>query len=214
MFSPVLLRLHNMTEDPLKDNMIEGASSNDAARDKETADSSTPSTLHGSATCSAASTTQEVEASEQTEAHSTAESPEIALTPDLKRLVRSLVFVISWCALLITRQLQIRGRNADLEKTLDERRQLKDKLLQQFAEATKDLAKQVTGKDVAVDQYNEDQTDALMTEARAQITQHINLLTRYNEVRDIGLGLMGMLAEERGVRLQEVQEEFGMTSKD
>jgi hypothetical protein len=54
----------------------------------------------------------------------------------------------------------------------------------------------------------------LLKDAKARIKEHISLLHQYNEVRDVGLGLMGMIAEQRGVRVRDVQEEFGVTAKD
>jgi hypothetical protein len=46
------------------------------------------------------------------------------------------------------------------------------------------------------------------------IAQHIKLLHTYNEIKDIGQGLMGLIADARGVRIIEVQEEFGIGVKD
>ncbi|MCJ1373555.1 hypothetical protein MMC20_004783 [Loxospora ochrophaea] len=39
---------------------------------------------------------------------------------------------------------------------------------------------------------------------------HIALLHQYNTLRDIGTGLLGMIAEARGVRVGEVFEEWGV----
>ncbi|GAB7362175.1 hypothetical protein MBLNU230_g2201t1 [Neophaeotheca triangularis] len=50
--------------------------------------------------------------------------------------------------------------------------------------------------------------------ANGLIKEHIALLHRYNEVKDIGLGLMGMVAEKRSVKQAEVMEEFGVGEKD
>ncbi|KAF1811997.1 hypothetical protein P152DRAFT_458949 [Eremomyces bilateralis CBS 781.70] len=44
--------------------------------------------------------------------------------------------------------------------------------------------------------------------------QHIRKLHEYNEIRDVGLGLMGMIAEKRGTRVVEVQREFGIDTAD
>lgn len=54
---------------------------------------------------------------------------------------------------------------------------------------------------------------ALVT-ANAVVKEHITLLHRYNEMKDIGLGLLGLVAEKRGTRVATVMEEFGMSSKD
>lgn len=50
--------------------------------------------------------------------------------------------------------------------------------------------------------------------AKEVVSNHISLLTAYNNMRDLGLGLMGMLAEERRGRVGEVMEEFGMDKED
>jgi len=56
--------------------------------------------------------------------------------------------------------------------------------------------------------------EAVMAAARAITKRHISLLHTYNEIRDIGQGLMGLIADSRGVRIKEVQEEFGIDAKD
>lgn len=50
--------------------------------------------------------------------------------------------------------------------------------------------------------------------ANAVIKDHIRLLHEYNEIKDIGQGLMGLVAEGRGVRVKAVMEDFGMGEKD
>jgi hypothetical protein len=42
------------------------------------------------------------------------------------------------------------------------------------------------------------------------------MLHQYNEIRDIGQGLIGMIADNRGVRIAELYEsgEFGVGVKD
>ncbi|KAI9758292.1 MAG: hypothetical protein M1815_003494 [Lichina confinis] len=46
------------------------------------------------------------------------------------------------------------------------------------------------------------------------IKGHIGLLHEYNAIRDIGTGLMGLIAERRGVRTLEVYDEFGLAVGD
>jgi DNA repair protein Swi5/Sae3 len=50
--------------------------------------------------------------------------------------------------------------------------------------------------------------------ADAVVKAHIKLLHSYNEIKDVGLGLMGLIADGRGVRLGEVMAEFGVGGKD
>jgi DNA repair protein Swi5/Sae3 len=48
----------------------------------------------------------------------------------------------------------------------------------------------------------------------ATVKRHIRLLHEYNEIKDVGQGLMGLIAEGRGVRQIEVEREFGVGDKD
>jgi len=53
-----------------------------------------------------------------------------------------------------------------------------------------------------------------MAEARQIIKDHIGRLHRYNEIRDVGQGLIGMIADQRGVRISECYDEFGVNVND
>jgi hypothetical protein len=58
-------------------------------------------------------------------------------------------------------------------------------------------------------------TDTEVTTAANKIVKtHIELLHEYNEMKDVGQGLMGLIADSRGVRIVEVQDEFGIDAKD
>ncbi|KAK6349590.1 hypothetical protein TWF696_005874 [Orbilia brochopaga] len=57
-------------------------------------------------------------------------------------------------------------------------------------------------------------TAKLENPAKSTIQQHIKLLHDFNEIRDVGLHLIGMIADERGVGLKTVLSEFGVTEKD
>ncbi|KAI9782012.1 MAG: hypothetical protein M1816_002121 [Peltula sp. TS41687] len=50
--------------------------------------------------------------------------------------------------------------------------------------------------------------------AHQTVRRHIRLLHAYNEIRDVGLGLMGLIADRRGQRLAEVLREFGVEGAD
>ena len=56
-------------------------------------------------------------------------------------------------------------------------------------------------------------TSALAT-ANTVIKDHISLLQKYNEIKDIAQGLMGLIAESRGVQVKVVMEEHGMGEGD
>ena len=61
---------------------------------------------------------------------------------------------------------------------------------------------------------DEERTKSAMTTANATIKEHIALLHKYNEIKDIGQGLMGLVADKRDVRVAAVMEEYGMSEKD
>lgn len=54
----------------------------------------------------------------------------------------------------------------------------------------------------------------IMAAANKIVKDHIKLLHEYNELKDVGQGLMGLIADQRGVRIVEVQDEFGIDAKD
>jgi hypothetical protein len=55
---------------------------------------------------------------------------------------------------------------------------------------------------------------SLQARAEAIVKRHISLLHAYNEIKDVGQGLMGLIADSRGVRVREVMEEMGVGEKD
>lgn len=54
----------------------------------------------------------------------------------------------------------------------------------------------------------------VMSAANKIVKDHIKLLHEYNELKDVGQGLMGLIADQRGVRIVEVQDEFGVDATD
>ncbi|KAL4800941.1 Swi5-domain-containing protein [Aspergillus venezuelensis] len=54
----------------------------------------------------------------------------------------------------------------------------------------------------------------LKSDPSETVKRHIRLLHEYNEIKDIGQGLMGLIADARGVRQVDVQKEFGVGGKD
>lgn len=52
------------------------------------------------------------------------------------------------------------------------------------------------------------------TEPQATVKAHIKLLHDYNEIRDIGQGLIGIIAENRGARVSEVYKDFDVGEGD
>ncbi|KAL4966850.1 SWI5/SAE3 family protein [Aspergillus stella-maris] len=56
--------------------------------------------------------------------------------------------------------------------------------------------------------------EKLKNDPSETVKRHIRLLHEYNEIKDIGQGLMGLIADARGVRQVDVQREFGVGGKD
>ncbi|KAL8945366.1 MAG: hypothetical protein Q9211_000136 [Gyalolechia sp. 1 TL-2023] len=50
--------------------------------------------------------------------------------------------------------------------------------------------------------------------ARQTVQNHIRLLREYNDIRDIGTSLMGIIADNRRVQMKRVYEEFDVDQKD
>jgi hypothetical protein len=62
---------------------------------------------------------------------------------------------------------------------------------------------------------NDEPTEAdVMAAVNKIVKNHIKLLHEYNELKDTGQGLMGLIADQRGVRIVEVQDEFGIDAND
>ena len=59
-----------------------------------------------------------------------------------------------------------------------------------------------------------DRSNRILSHAQKINQDHIRLLNRYNEIKDVGQGLMGLLAEHRGVRLIDAMDEFGIGAED
>lgn len=64
------------------------------------------------------------------------------------------------------------------------------------------------------DDDGEPTDDDTMAAANKMVKEHIKLLHEYNELKDVGQGLMGLIADQRGVRIVEVQDEFGIDAED
>lgn len=56
--------------------------------------------------------------------------------------------------------------------------------------------------------------DVALNHANATLKRHIKLLHSYNEIKDIGTGIIGIIADQRGVRIVDVMEEMGVCDGD
>ena len=61
---------------------------------------------------------------------------------------------------------------------------------------------------------DDEKAKSALSSANVTIKDHISLLHKYNEIKDIGQGLMGLIAESRGVRNAAVMEDYGIGEKD
>ncbi|KAF2823798.1 Swi5-domain-containing protein [Ophiobolus disseminans] len=77
------------------------------------------------------------------------------------------------------------------------------------------LMEEKATSDAEISDGDDEPTEAdIMAAANKIVKDHIKLLHEYNELKDVGQGLMGLIADQRGVRIIEVQEEFGIDAKD
>jgi hypothetical protein len=103
------------------------------------------------------------------------------------------------------------------EITLDELRVQKSAMLATLAAlpAIRVLMEENASSDTVMSDGDDEPTEAdIMAAANKIVKDHIKLLHEYNELKDVGQGLMGLIADQRGVRIVEVQEEFGIDAKD
>lgn len=113
-------------------------------------------------------------------------------------------------------QHALETRNLSLQTTLEDLNSERNKLSAQLRDLTtksKNVEYAQSGQ-AGTEQLPQAELDEVMSVAKATIKEHISLLHRYNDIRDIAQGLMGMIAEQRAVRMRDVQEEFGIDVKD
>ena len=68
----------------------------------------------------------------------------------------------------------------------------------------------------SIPKFSKGEEEAIIIHAKMVIKEHIARLHAYNEIKDVAQGLMGMVADARGVRVAELYEggEFGVAEKD
>lgn len=64
--------------------------------------------------------------------------------------------------------------------------------------------------------FSPSSSEQLNDEAKAILKQHISALHSYNEIKDVAQGMMGLIAESRGVRIRDLylDGEFGVAEAD
>ncbi len=83
----------------------------------------------------------------------------------------------------------------------------------QLQDLQQDITQQVPPKEEE-EEEEEAQQEQAMGQAKKRVTKHIRLLHQYNSIRDIGTGLMGLIAERKGERMVDVYQEFGVDVRD
>ncbi|KAH7348135.1 Swi5-domain-containing protein [Pyrenochaeta sp. MPI-SDFR-AT-0127] len=107
--------------------------------------------------------------------------------------------------------------NTPQEMTLAELKSQKRALLASLAAlpAVQILIEEAASSEVGLTNNDSVISDLdVMSAANKIVKGHIKLLHEYNEMKDVGQGLMGLIADQRGVRIVEVQDEFGIDSRD
>ena len=55
---------------------------------------------------------------------------------------------------------------------------------------------------------------AALRYANHVFARHISLLKEYNNIKDVAMGMLSILAEQQGRRLTEVMKEYGLNEED
>jgi hypothetical protein len=117
----------------------------------------------------------------------------------------------------IIREKQSTPTRTPQENTLAELKAQRAALIASLATLSniQNLIAENQSTDETSDTPDREPTEAEITAAANKLVKdHIKLLHEYNEIKDVGQGLMGLIADQRGVRIVEVQDEFGLDSND
>lgn len=116
----------------------------------------------------------------------------------------------------------LRSRQASLQATLAtltiERDTLVEKTLhsasQTLTPSTTDQALCPGQEEIDVNSVVAIRTEQALAISTAKMKLHVKQLQQYNDLKDIGQQLIGLIAEKKGVRIVEVQREFGVDGND
>ncbi|OJJ68731.1 hypothetical protein ASPBRDRAFT_46923 [Aspergillus brasiliensis CBS 101740] len=86
----------------------------------------------------------------------------------------------------------------------------RDKKLSALRASIESLQSQITETETQIAQTKA----KLNNDPSTTVKRHIRLLHEYNEIKDIAQGLMGLIADARGVRQVDVQREYGLDDRD
>ncbi|KAJ5216551.1 uncharacterized protein N7498_002958 [Penicillium cinerascens] len=73
---------------------------------------------------------------------------------------------------------------------------------------------QLEGQQLQMELELEEIRSKLQQDPLTTVNRHIRLLHEYNEIKDTAQGLMGLIADARGMRQVEVEREFGVKEGD
>ncbi|OQD70496.1 hypothetical protein PENDEC_c023G06235 [Penicillium decumbens] len=73
---------------------------------------------------------------------------------------------------------------------------------------------QLEGQKFQMEVELEEIMSKLQQDPSVTVNRHIRLLHEYNEIKDAAQGLIGLIADARGVRQVEVEREFGVKEGD
>ncbi|CEL09976.1 hypothetical protein ASPCAL13104 [Aspergillus calidoustus] len=86
----------------------------------------------------------------------------------------------------------------------------RDKKLETLRAMNKDLESQVA----AIESQVAEIRAKLKNDPSETVKRHIRLLHEYNEIKDVGQGLIALIADACGMRQVDVEREFGVCEKD
>ena len=53
-----------------------------------------------------------------------------------------------------------------------------------------------------------------LSQAQYILDDHVKMLSKYNAVKDVGMTMLGILAEQKGVTMKAIMEERGIDKDD
>jgi hypothetical protein len=105
-------------------------------------------------------------------------------------------------------------RQAALESTVSQLLSQRTVLVDSLSSFSSSSSSSCRSSDTHEPRDAEERARIAVDNASARIKSQIKQLSQYNDIKDIGTQLMGLIAEKRGCRIAEVQEEFAINPDD
>lgn len=118
---------------------------------------------------------------------------------------------------------QLKGSIVRIEEQIEETRKELDAVcdgLKRGAKTTPASAPPVTNNTINGDclsptsPASNTSNELILEKARTAVTEHIKMLTKYNQLKDVAMGLFELIAEQKGVRISEILREEGVELDD